>query len=156
MIFIATAVFCLSCSDSRFQNPVAPSDRSVQAATESTSRRRAVTQPTTRAALSGVWGGEHVTLELQNEGGRIEFDCAHGGITQAIIPRSDGTFSVTGTFTREFGHPAAGETDDARPARYSGTVSGARMELTITVDGEEFPDRFELQKDQEGRLFKCL
>src|SRR5437764_9129292 len=114
-IFIAAAIFCVSCScsDSKFQNPVAPTERAAQAATEGTSRHRAVAQPAKRAALSGTWGGEHVTLELQEvDGGRIEFDCAHGSIMQAIIPGSDGTFSVDGTFTRELGHPVAGDTDD--------------------------------------------
>ena len=99
MILTISAVLCLSCSDSNVRNPAAPADRSSQAI-GTTTRRRAVTHPPSRAALSGEWGGEHIGLEVKDGAGRLELDCAHGSITQAIVPAADGTFSVLGTFTR--------------------------------------------------------
>jgi len=155
MILMVTAVLCLSCSDSNLRNPAAPADRSTQAIASS-ARRRAVTHPPIRAALSGAWGGQHIGLELQDGAGRLELDCAHGSITQAIVPAADGTFSVLGTFTLESGGPVPGEGENPHPARYSGEVSGDRMDLTIAVDGTELPDKFVLVKNQSPRIVKCL
>ena len=155
MILTISAVLCLSCSDSNVRNPAAPADRSSQAI-GTTTRRRAVTHPPSRAALSGEWGGEHIALELQDGAGRLELDCAHGSITQAIVPAADGTFSVLGTFTRESGGPVPREGEDVHPARYSGKVSGDRMDLTIAVDGTELADKFVLVKNQSPRIVKCL
>ena len=151
------AVAFLACPDGKFQNPAAPADRTATAAvTQNTGRHRAVTQPMARGALSGTWGGEHVSLELDTVGGLIEFDCGRGTLTQPIVPLPDGTFSVAGTFTREGGPAMVGEISDPHPARYRGTVSGDTMELIVAVDSQELPDRFALVKGQSPRLTKCL
>jgi hypothetical protein len=32
---------------------------------------------------AGTWGGPHVVLEVSAEGGRVEYDCAHGALGAA-------------------------------------------------------------------------
>ena len=157
MTLIFSALLCLTCSDRSVQGPTAPTTRPVQSDAVDAGRRRAVTRTRAATALSGQWGGEHISLELQDGVGRLELDCAHGKITQAIVPASDGSFAVLGTFTREHGGPVSTtEEENVRPARYSGTVSGDAMTLAIAVDGQELPDKFTLTKGQSPRLTKCL
>src|ERR1044071_3856126 len=35
--------------------------------------------------VTGAWGGEHVILEASKAGAEVEFDCAHGQISQAVV-----------------------------------------------------------------------
>jgi hypothetical protein len=118
----------------------------------------ATTDEAPGAAVTGRWGGDHVALELTSTGGTIEYDCAHGGLTQPVRRQSRGEFDVTGVHVREHGGPIReGERPDSVPARYVGRLSGDRMTLRVYVGPR--PDTlgpFELRRGAEPRLFKCL
>jgi hypothetical protein len=104
--------------------------------------------------VRGLWGGLHVRLVLNESGGEIEFDCAHGAIREPLKPDREGRFSVAGTFYREGGPTRSDEA--GLPARYSGRIEGDRMTLTLTLkDSNEKPDEFMLTRGNEGRLRKC-
>jgi hypothetical protein len=106
----------------------------------------------------GRWGGEHVALELTSAGGTVEYDCAHGGLTQPVRPGARGEFEALGVHVREHGGPIReGERPDSVPARYVGRVSGDRMTLRVYAGSR--PDTlgpFELRRGGEARVFKCL
>jgi hypothetical protein len=116
------------------------------------------TDGTPGSPVSGRWGGEHVALELTATGGAIEYDCAHGGLTQPVRLSSQGAFEVLGIHVREHGGPIReGERPDSLPARYVGRVTGDRMTLRVYAGSR--PDTlgpFELRREGEPRLFKCL
>ena len=102
-------------------------------------------------ALTGDWGGAHVRLELGAKGGVIEFDCAHGELSRALVPDKNGRFDVPGTFRQEHGGPAQID-QPPRPAwvRYTGRVMGDRLTLTVTRRGT-----FALERGKEPELVKC-
>ena len=52
-------------------------------------------------AVTGPWGGDHVRLELTSAGGDVEYDCAHGGLTEPVRPGPRGDFDVRGVHVRE-------------------------------------------------------
>jgi hypothetical protein len=121
--------------------------------TSSTARVQAA--PGSRSVPSGVWGGEHVVLQVSEKGADVEFDCAHGQITQALTTDEHGDFEATGTFTPEHGGPV--RRDETRPissARYTGYVGGEGMTLTITL-GKENVGTFTLTHGSRPMLTKC-
>ena len=107
---------------------------------------------------TGTWGGEHVALEITAEGGRIEYDCAHGDLSEPLVVDRSGRFDVTGTHTPKHGGPVReDEKLVSRPARYVGRVDGGLMTLTVTVtDTAETLGTFALTRGVAGRLLKCL
>ena len=109
-------------------------------------------------ALTGMWGGEHVRLELNATGGAVEYDCAHGGLTEPARPGPRGDFEARGVHVREHGGPIReGERPDSMPARFVGRVDGDRM--TLRVFAGTRPDTlgpFELRRGSDARVFKCL
>jgi hypothetical protein len=108
---------------------------------------------------TGSWGGEHVRLEVRDDGAEIEFDCAHGRMDR-LTTDARGRFSARGVFIRERGGPTTvGEKEDPHPARYEGKVEGDRMTITFyaTINGEEMePITYTLRHGQEAQLYKCL
>jgi hypothetical protein len=105
----------------------------------------------------GVWGGEHISLEVTASGGNLDFDCAHGAITEKIVPGHDGRFAVKGTYAAEHGGPVREGEDSSKPATYRGLIDGSTMTLTITVSGSDKPvGTFTLTRGQDGRIRKCL
>jgi len=109
-------------------------------------------------ALTGPWGGDHVRLELTPAGGAVEYDCAHGGLTQPVRPGPRGDFEARGVHIREHGGPVReGERPDSVPARFVGRIVGDRMTLRVYAGAR--PDTlgpFELRRGGEARVFKCL
>jgi catechol 2,3-dioxygenase-like lactoylglutathione lyase family enzyme len=87
---------------------------------------------------NGAWGGEHVSLSVEDIGAAIEFDCAHGRLV------------------REGGPARKDQKEEARPARYKGETDGRRMTLEIVFEGGESGGTFRLGKDEHARLVKCL
>ena len=111
--------------------------------------------PGPTALAPGVWGGEHITLQISEAGGDVEFDCAHGQITQPIVIDEHGNFDLAGTFTAEHGGPVRrDEQTPDTPARYSGHVDGSTMSLTVKV-GKETVGTFALSRGAQVNLTKC-
>ncbi len=111
----------------------------------------------TRRVAAGSWGGDHVRLDVRDGGADIEFDCAHGTLDSALATDGRGHFDVRGVFVRERGGPVRlDEKPDSTPARYSGTVTGDEMTLTVTLaNSNEAVGTFTLRRGSEGRLRKC-
>lgn len=106
---------------------------------------------------AGLWGGEHVRLDVREGGAEIEYDCAHGTLAAPLVPDSGGRFEVVGTHVREGPGPIRLNVPRVgHPARYAGVVTGDQMTLTVTLTdkGEEI-GRFTLARGSEGRLRKC-
>ena len=118
----------------------------------STARTR---QP--RQVGPGVWGGQHVRLEVKKDSSLIEYDCAHGTIDQPLVLDRHGRFDVIGTHTPEHGGPVRrDEKADTRAARYTGWTDGEQMKLTVRLsDTNEMIGTFTLSRGNEGRVFKC-
>jgi hypothetical protein len=107
---------------------------------------------------SGPWGGAHVALEVTADGGRIEYDCAHGALDQPLVLDEHDRFDVIGSHTLEHGGPIRdGEPLLSRPARYIGRIDDGRMTLTVTLtDTGESIGSFTLTQGETGRVLKCL
>src|ERR1051325_6023659 len=82
--------------------------------------------PHSGALPPGVWGGEHISLEVTASGGNLDFDCAHGAITEKIVPGHDGRFAVKGTYAAEHGGPGRGGEDSRKRATYRGLIGGSQ------------------------------
>src|SRR4029077_1047810 len=79
--------------------------------------------PDASAVATGPWGGEHIVLKVSEKGAGVEFDCAHGQVTQPITLDKHGDFDAEGTFTHEHGGPVRrDENTPSASARYSGHV----------------------------------
>jgi len=112
--------------------------------------------PDAGAVATGAWGGEHIVLKVSEKGADLEFDCAHGQVTQPITLDKHGDFDVAGTFTPEHGGPVRrDENTPPASARYSGHVDGDTMSLTVTLVKEKV-GIYTLNRGSRPSLTKCL
>jgi hypothetical protein len=119
-------------------------------------RAGAQAAPDASAIATGAWGGEHIVLKVSEKGADVEFDCAHGQVTQPITLDKRGDFDVAGTFTPEHGGPVRrDENPTSASARYSGHVDGDTMSLTVTL-GKEKVGTYTLNRGSRPRITKCL
>jgi len=111
--------------------------------------------PDASAVAAGAWGGEHIVLQVSEKGADVEFDCAHGQVTQPITLDKHGDFDVAGTITPEHGGPVRRDENPLpASARYAGHVDGDTMSLTITL-GKERMGIYTLVRGSRPRLTKC-
>ena len=112
---------------------------------------------TGKALPEGTWGGVHISMEVTAKGAAIEYDCAHGTISEPLRVDNDGRFQAKGTHVREHGGPIRNEeTPVSHPASYSGKVNDKTITLTVTLtDSSETIGTFTLTQGSEGQLFKC-
>ncbi len=105
-----------------------------------------------------IWGGMHVSMTRTVLGATLEFDCAHGNLSQPITPNAKGEFSVPGTYTPEAGGPVQRDNLQGElPATYKGVVSGNTMTLEIVLNGQNrgaLPT-LTLTQGKTARLVKC-
>lgn len=106
---------------------------------------------------NGTWGGPHIRFEVSDGVATIEYDCAHGSIAGPLAFDRHGRFSWRGTYTRERGGPIRmGQRAPDQAATYSGSISGNTMKLTVTFENSSLePQRYTLERDKVGRVFKC-
>lgn len=110
------------------------------------------------ALLPGVWGGEHVRLEVTEGGANVEFDCAHATVRGPVVVGAAGRFSVAATYFEEHGGPVRAEESSASgfPVRLTGRVGGSLMKLTVTrARTRRVIGTFSLARDREAELVKC-
>jgi len=111
-----------------------------------------------RAVPNGVWGGEHIRIEVTDSGADIEFDCARGSISQRLELDDKGRFKVQGIYMAETPAPVALDGGLAAPgvkATYSGTLSGSSLRLEVFIEGQDMPRTFDLVQGGQGHLAKC-
>lgn len=108
-------------------------------------------------AQIGMWGGEHISLEVTAQGGQVEYDCAHGTIDEKIVLDGQGHFNVRGTHVRERGGPVRrDEAEDNHPARFTGQIKGQTMTVNVTEsDTKELVGTFTLVYGQKPHIVKC-
>ena len=111
----------------------------------------------TQRIVNGIWGGDHIRLEVTGHSATIEYDCANGTMDGPLVVDGRGNFKLTGTHVREHGGPIRrGESGDARRARYSGWTDGKKMTMTVVLsDPNETVGTFTLIRGNEGRVWKC-
>src|SRR5215212_7339950 len=108
-----------------------------------------------RRISTGLWGGEHININVGAKSAAIEYDCAHGEISGPLKVDRDGNFNLRGTHVPERGGPVrAGETPTGQPATYTGSIKGNTMTLTLKV-GDSEAETFTLEKGKPGELVKC-
>src|SRR5213593_126833 len=106
--------------------------------------------------VSGTWGGPHISMEVTETGAEIEYDCAHGRITEKIVPDRNGNFEVKGIHVREHPGPVREGEDNEQPASYRGSIHDDTMTLTVTLTGKnETLGTFTLEHGSSGRVRKC-
>jgi len=111
-----------------------------------------------KAVPNGVWGGEHIRMEVSASGADIEFDCARGSISQPLELDDKGRFKVQGIYRAETPAAAAvdgGLTASGVKATYTGTLSGTSLRLEVFIEGQDTPRTFDLVQGDQGHLAKC-
>src|SRR4051812_17089874 len=153
---IALQLFAaLACAPDAVASGYAASGFRTYGASSVQRRRRARRRPAADALLPGVWGGEHIRLEITEGGATLDFDCAHGSVEGKILVDSAGRFSVAGTFYREHGGPVReGEGSNGQPVRFNGRVGGSLMKFMVARPGTRV-ETYMLTRDNDGRVFKC-
>jgi hypothetical protein len=106
----------------------------------------------------GLWGGVGIRLQVTKQGAEIEYDCAHGRISEPLSLNAKGHFQAKGTHVRERGGPIRlGESPIEEAASYTGDVKGQTMTLEVFLTAKsESIGRFTLTRGREARLRKCL
>ncbi len=106
----------------------------------------------------GTWGGPHINLEVNESGGELNYDCAHGTINENIVPDGEGKFVVKGRHVKERPGPTReGDDQSGDAATYSGSINGETMSLTVALpERHETIGTFTLTKGRIGRIRKCM
>src|SRR5205807_8813090 len=80
----------------------------------------------------GLWGGEHISLEVTGQGATIEYDCAQATIEQRLALDRRGRHDVSGMQVQQRGGPVRQIDESAGyPVRFTGQVSGKKMKLSF-------------------------
>ncbi|MDQ4087109.1 MAG: hypothetical protein M3177_03710 [Pseudomonadota bacterium] len=111
-----------------------------------------------QTVVTGSWGGPRVGLVLDASGGRLEYDCATGGIEQPLRLDGQGRFSATGHHIAGAGGPErVGYVPPRSPASYSGRVEGDTMTLLVRIPslGVEIGP-LALRRNAQPMLVRCL
>jgi hypothetical protein len=105
--------------------------------------------PSPVSVPKGEWGGRNMSLFVDAAGASASFECgAQGRINQPLVLNDSGTFDLGGTFD-----PVV-VNGGARAARYTGTLSGTMMQVTVSLDGGSI-GTFEVDEGQPASFDVC-
>lgn len=166
---IAIALFLLFLSGcSRKNVPLMPPSQSLEVAEpaktpvnsnkQTNSNRKNNMEDTELSAVKpGNWGATGISLVVEENGAKIEYDCANGEIKDKLMINENGEFEADGTHTREsFGPIREGKEPKPQPAHYEGKIAGDTMTLkAVLTDTKESIGDFTLERDKSARLRKC-
>jgi len=109
-----------------------------------------------RGLAAGLWGGQHISINVSARGAKVEYDCAHATIDRAIVLDHNGRFNVSGRQFQERGGPTRQGEQSGYPALFSGEVKGKNMTLTVrNSETKEDIGTFTLVHGAQPKLFKC-
>jgi hypothetical protein len=107
-------------------------------------------------SVGTLWGGEHLALEVTTAGASLDFDCATGTMSGALVPDAQGKFMVRGALIREPPGPTMRGENSAAPARFTGRIQGDTLRLVVSVDGFNEPyGEYVLTRGKTARVVKC-
>lgn len=108
-------------------------------------------------SIIGKWSGNHISLEITENGAEIEYDCATGTIGKRIILDKKHGFDVSGTYAEEHGGPVRrNEQSNGVAVKYKGQIKGRKMILTVKrTDNNKIVGVFTLIYGRESTLVKC-
>ena len=105
----------------------------------------------------GTWGGQGISMVVEDAQVGFEFDCALGEIAQTVQLK-DNKFTVEGTFSKlRGGAIPVGWQPTPEPAVFEGVLSGNTLTLGIKLKTDnQGVGTFQLTKDTQGQLHRCL
>jgi hypothetical protein len=146
-IFIALSMACLV-SVEGLPAQGAKAKRRSRAGREMTGKQERV--------ANGEWGGQHMRIQVADNGATLEFPCASGQITEPLALDGNNRFDVAGVYEIEGVGPARLGEDNRRQARYTGKVNGQQMTLTIKLSASgETLGPFTFKLGALTRIVKC-
>lgn len=81
--------------------------------------------------LIGTWGGEDISVQVEQEDVRVHVGCTNGDFPAPIQLDASGRFSVEGSYVlRAF--PI--QLGPSMPAQFAGVVDGNRLTVTVAVN----------------------
>jgi len=105
---------------------------------------------------TGLWGGQHIQIQVGAKSATIEYDCANGVINGPLVVDSNGKFKLRGTHRMERGGPIRSDEEPRKiSATYTGSIKGNTMTLTLKLADSADEETFTLERGKEGEIFKC-
>jgi hypothetical protein len=93
---------------------------------------RAVTEPAAPAEIAaGTWGGPNAGVIVTDSAMHVHLGCTYGDVAGRVALDSSGRFDVAGSYVLRAYPIAVGP---ALPARFSGTVRGTTMTISVSVN----------------------
>jgi len=111
----------------------------------------------TKGLPLGLWGGEHISMQVTERRTTVEYDCAHATIDQRIALDRRGRFDVSGMQIPEHGGPVRqNEQSTSYPVRFAGQINGKTMKLSVRNSAtKELVGVFTLVYGSDPKLRKC-
>ncbi|MFN2576086.1 MAG: hypothetical protein ABR607_00180 [Pyrinomonadaceae bacterium] len=110
----------------------------------------------TKVLPPGLWGGQHISVEVNDQGAAVEYDCAHATMERRITIDRHGRFSVPGTQIPERGGPVRRDQSLGYAVIFKGQVSGKKMTLSVSNSlTKELVGTFTLLHGAQPKLMKC-
>jgi hypothetical protein len=79
----------------------------------------------------GRWGGNGAFLNVNDNGGVMDFKCSKGTLDETLYLDPNGNFDVTGTVLNQSGPIPVGHPHVQQPAEFHGNVQGNLMNITV-------------------------
>jgi hypothetical protein len=112
-------------------------------------------KPSSKRLKPGIWGGNHLSLQISETETTLEFDCANGTISQPIMLDDSGRFAVPGTYVRGGPGPERQGAKQDTDAQYLGRLSGGTLTITVQIPGATDVGPFTLTEGRQGKVTKC-
>lgn len=106
----------------------------------------------------GNWGGQGISLKIEENGANLQFDCAEAEIQGKIIINDKGFFSINGEYIRNGPGPIRLNMPSRRQnALFEGKISGNIITLSVTLtDSKDKIGDFKVKLDASPVIRRCL
>jgi hypothetical protein len=110
----------------------------------------------TQGALPRMWGADRAILTLDDQGGRLDFDCGYAIIAGPVTFDRAGRFKAKGAYFAERGGPVVDRAPSSVAARFDGKVTGANLRLRFEQAGGGGVQTYAMIAGKRPKLIRCL